>query len=83
MSTMEAKLQPLCESVQRRLRESPYYFLRALTCHIDRGVLTIQGTVPHRRLRDIAESIAARHEGVLMIDNQIEIHDPSVWRRSA
>jgi osmotically-inducible protein OsmY len=66
-----------------RLRESPYYFLRALTCHCDGGVLTLRGTVPHHRLRGIAERIVARVEGIHAIDNQVEVHDPAMWKRSA
>lgn len=73
----------MCEVAQLRLRQSRYYFFRALTCHCDRGVLTLQGSVPHRRLREIAERLVAQVDGVLMIDNQIEICDPAIQRRSA
>jgi osmotically-inducible protein OsmY len=73
----------MSELAQLRLRESPYYFLRTLTCHFDRGVLTLKGTVPQHRLRGIAERIVARVDGVHTINNQIEVHDPAVWRRSA
>lgn len=71
------------ELAQRRLRESPYFFLRWLTCQFDRGTLTVRGRVPNRRLREFAERIVARVDGVQSIDNQVEVCDPSSWARSA
>lgn len=73
----------ISDLAQKRLRECPYYFLRWLTCHFDRGVLTLRGRVPNRRLREFAERIVARVEGVHSIDNQVEVCDPSAWARSA
>lgn len=71
------------ELAQRRLRESPYFFLRWLTCQFDRGVLTVRGRVPNRRLREFAERIVARVDGVHAVNNQVEVCDPSAWARSA
>ena len=73
----------LGELAQRRLHESPYFFLKWLTCQFDRGVLTLRGRVPNSRLREVAEKIVARIEGVQSIDNQVEVCDPSTWARSA
>ena len=73
----------VCELAQRRLRESPYYFLRSLTCHVNRGVLVLRGRVPHNRLREFAEAIVARVDGVQSIENQVEVCDPASWARSA
>jgi osmotically-inducible protein OsmY len=81
--TIASTCSAMSELAQRRLRESPYYFLRALTCHFDRGVLTLRGTVPNQRLRGIAERIVARVEGVHAIDNHVEVQDPANWKRSA
>jgi osmotically-inducible protein OsmY len=71
------------ELAERRLRESAYFFLKSLTCQYDRGTLTIRGRVPHDRLREFAESIVARVEGVSSINNQIEVYDPARYARSA
>jgi|EndMetStandDraft_5_1072996.scaffolds.fasta_scaffold358094_2 hypothetical protein len=73
----------ISELAERRLRESPYYFLKRLTCHFDRGVLILRGRVPHNRLREFAETIVARIEGVYAIENQVEVCDPATWARSA
>ncbi|HTU23744.1 MAG TPA: BON domain-containing protein [Pirellulales bacterium] len=64
------------EQAQRRLRESPYYFLKQVTCHYSQGVLTLRGTVPMWQLRQFAESIVARVEGVRVIENEVEVFDP-------
>ena len=61
---------------ERRLRESPYYFLKQVTCHFEAGVLTLRGTVPLWQLRQFAESIVARVEGVRSIENEVEVFDP-------
>jgi osmotically-inducible protein OsmY len=63
---------------ERRLRESPYYFLKGVTCRLDRGLLTLEGQVPYRQLKSIAEAIVLRVGGVRMVDNRIEVLDPSL-----
>jgi osmotically-inducible protein OsmY len=64
------------EIAQRRLRESPYFFLKALSCHFDDGVLTLRGSVPIGQLKRFAESIVSRVEGVQEVVNRIEVLDP-------
>ncbi len=61
---------------ERRLRESPYFFLRFLHCHVDGDVITLVGRVPHGQLKQFAETIVARIDGVRRIVNQIEVYDP-------
>lgn len=63
-------------TAERRLRESPYFFLKGLTCRFDSGLLTLRGTVPMWQLREFAESIVARVEGVQQVENQVEVFDP-------
>ena len=64
------------ELAERRLRESPYYFLKQISCHYSAGVLTLRGVVPLWQLRQFAESIVARVEGVRSIENEVEVFDP-------
>ena len=66
----------IAEQAERRLRESPYFFLRRIRCHFEAGVLTLRGTVPLWQLRQFAEAIVARVEGVRRVDNQVEVLDP-------
>ncbi len=64
------------QTAERRLHESPYYFLRTLHCRVDGGVLTLAGRVPHSQLRPIAEAIVSRVEGVHTVVNCVEVYDP-------
>ena len=64
------------ETAERRLRESPYFFLKSLSCRFDNGVLTLGGRVPHSRLKQFAESIVSRIDGVEEVVNRVEVFDP-------
>lgn len=64
---------------ERKLRESPYYFLKSLRCHFREGVLTIRGQVPNAQLRKFAESIVGRVAGVEEVVNRVEVIDPMQW----
>jgi hypothetical protein len=68
----------IADIAQQKLRESPYYFLKNLTCHYDEGVLTLRGRVPMGPLKQLAESIVCRVDGVHEVDNRIEVVDPTL-----
>jgi hypothetical protein len=61
---------------ERKLRESPYFFLRELRCQFHDGVLTLRGRVPYRQLLKVAETIVGRVPGVEDIVNRVEVVDP-------
>lgn len=63
-------------TAERRLRESPYYFLRTLRCRVDAGVLTLVGRVPYGQLKQFAEAIVSRVDGVRAVVNRVEVYDP-------
>jgi osmotically-inducible protein OsmY len=73
----------LADICQRKLRESPYYFLKNLSCQCDDGVLTLRGQVPLAPLKQLAESIVARIAGVHDVVNRIEVVDPARVNASA
>lgn len=64
-------------AAERRLRESPYFFLKDVHCRVDGDVLTLGGRVPFGQLKQFAESIVWRVEGVREVVNQIEVYDPA------
>lgn len=68
--------ESVCQAAERRLRESPYYFLRTVRCRFDAGVLTLVGRVPFGQLKQFAENIVLRVEGVQHVVNHVEIYDP-------
>jgi hypothetical protein len=73
----------LAEICQRKLWESPYYFLKNLTCQCDDGVLTLRGQVPLMPLKQLAEKIVYRVDGVLEVVNRVEVVDPALVNASA
>jgi hypothetical protein len=64
------------EIAERRLRASPYFFLKMLRCDFEGGVLTLRGHVPYRQLKQFAESIVSRVNGVEEVVNYVEVLDP-------
>lgn len=68
--------EELTRVAQRRLTESPYFFLKGLNCQCQGGVLTLRGRVPMLRLKQFAEDIVSRIDGIESIDNRIEVVDP-------
>jgi hypothetical protein len=73
----------LGQLAQRKLCESPYYFLKNLRCHYANGVVTIRGQVPNAQLRKFAESIVGRIAGVDEVVNRVEVIDPMHWSLAA
>ena len=51
-------------------------FLILLILMLAAGVLTLRGSVPYRQLRQIAESIVGRVEGVEQVVNALQVCDP-------
>ncbi|HEV3138151.1 MAG TPA: BON domain-containing protein [Pirellulales bacterium] len=74
-SAAPAKIADLAE---QRLRKSPYFFLKSVSCEFNSGVLTLRGRVPHPQLKQFAESIVSRVDGVEKVVNRVEIFDPVV-----
>ncbi len=68
---------------ERLLHESPYFFLKGVSCQVEGGVLTLRGRVPFSPLKKFAELIVLRVEGVRSIVNQIEVYDPTAPALSA
>ena len=66
----------VAEQAHQRLCRSPYFFLRGVQCQFAAGVLTLRGSVPYRQLRQIAESIVGRVEGVEQVVNALQVCDP-------
>ena len=56
--TTDAATIAIADIAQQKLRESPYYFLKNLTCQFNEGVLTLHGDVPIFPLKHLAEGYA-------------------------
>lgn len=61
------------EIANRVLRDSSYHPIRYLTCTFHDGVLTIGGRLPSFHLKQIAQTAVQDVEGVIRIENRIEV----------
>ena len=68
--TSQPSLQELAE---RCLRSNPYLALKNLSCDCQEGVLVLRGCLPSYYLKQVAQEVVARLEGVQAIDNQIQV----------
>jgi osmotically-inducible protein OsmY len=65
------------ELAERCLRWSPYLALRSVSCECREGVLVLRGCLPSYYLKQVAQEVVARLEGVETVDNQIQVVAPA------
>jgi osmotically-inducible protein OsmY len=58
---------------ERALRNSPYLALRNIACEHHDGVLTLRGCLPTYYLKQVAQAVVARLDGVRQVNNDIEV----------
>jgi hypothetical protein len=68
-------VSPIVQAVERRLRESSYYYLRSIRCGFEAGVITLRGRVPTFYLKQTVQSIVEKIEGVEQVVNLVEVFD--------
>ncbi|MGO9110321.1 MAG: BON domain-containing protein [Thermoguttaceae bacterium] len=56
-----------------RLRTSGYHQLKRISCEFHEGVLTLRGLVPTFHLKQVAQTLIRRLEGVAEINNRLEV----------
>ena len=67
----------LPELAEGRLRGNPYLALKNVSCDWLDGVLVLRGCLPSYYLKQLAQEVVARLEGVQTIDNQIQVVTPA------
>src|SRR4051794_34531143 len=67
----------ILEAVNLRLRDSSYYYLRCISCAYDEGVLTLRGRVPTFYLKQTAQALAGKVDGVRQIINLVDVVNPA------
>ena len=65
--------QQITDSVSHAWQRSGYMDLRGLECEFAGGTVTIKGQVGSYYLKQMAQAIAARVEGVSRINNQLQV----------
>ena len=69
----ESRSPSLANSVEGRLRTSPFLPLRNVTCEEHDGRVTLRGRVPTQYLQTFACSLVRSIDGVREVSNQIEV----------
>ena len=67
----------LRELAEGCLRRNPYLALKNVACDCRDGVLVLRGCLPSYYLKQVAQEVVARLEGVQAIDNQIQVVPPA------
>lgn len=65
--------QQIAEGAENSLRHNSYLALKNVRCDYHEGVLTLRGCLPTYYLKQMAQSVVARIEGVQRIVNEIEV----------
>ena len=68
-------VSPIVQAVERRLRESSYYYLRSIRCAFESGVITVRGRVPTFYLKQTVQAIVEKIDGVEQVINLVEVFD--------
>jgi BON domain-containing protein len=66
---------PIVQTVERKLRESSYYYLRSIRCAFEAGVITLRGRVPTFYLKQTVQAIVEKIDGVEQVVNLVEVFD--------
>jgi osmotically-inducible protein OsmY len=75
-SAQDAELvsdEPVSSRVERALQMSGYADLRGLRCDSEDGVITLRGRVRSFFLKQMAQTVVARVEGVTGINNSLQV----------
>ena len=63
----------VCQEALRSLRDSKYRALAQVTCEFHEGVLILRGSVSSFYLKQIAHTVVWTVDGVIQIDNRLEV----------
>jgi osmotically-inducible protein OsmY len=64
-------------SIERRLRESSYYYLRTISAAYEAGVVTLTGRVPTFSLKQTVQALVEKIEGVERVVNLVDVVNPA------
>lgn len=71
--TCAPALVPIAEGAEHCLRQNSYLALKNVRCDYHDGVLTLRGCLPTYYLKQLAQSVVARLDGVGRIVNEIVV----------
>ena len=62
--------------VRQCLQDASYYSLRRISCEFHEGILFLRGRVPSYYLKQVAQEIIRKIDGVEEIANRLEVAEP-------
>ena len=71
--TLPASTGDIQTVVEKRLRESCYFVLRSVACEYHEGVLILRGRAPSFYLKQIAQTLAGKVDGVEIVINRLVV----------
>lgn len=73
--TRAAMKNTVADEAERLLHATSYFALRDVSCEFHEGMLVLRGTVPSFHLKQVAQEIARKVEGVGALVNALEVGD--------
>jgi osmotically-inducible protein OsmY len=67
----------ITETAESKLHNNPYLALKNLCCDYRDGALVLRGCLPSYYLKQVAQEVVGRLDGVERIDNQIQVRTPA------
>ena len=67
----------ILHSIDRRLRESSYYYLRTISAAYESGVVTLTGRVPTFYLKQTVQALVEKIDGVERVVNLVDVVNPA------
>jgi hypothetical protein len=68
--------QPVEIEAEARLRRSSFPPLWQVTCQVQGHALTLHGRVPSYYLKQVAQTLLVRMEGIKVINNELDVVSP-------
>jgi hypothetical protein len=66
----------LCDAALQRLQSSSYAALRRLRCEVNEAVVVVHGVLPSYYLKQIAQTLIQRLDGIKSVTNLVEVQAP-------
>lgn len=67
--------EAVAAAAQKRFSESSYSALRSVSCEYHEGMFVLRGTVPSFHMKQLAQELVRKIEGVGAVVNSLEVND--------
>ncbi len=67
--------EAVAAAAQKRFSESSYFALRGVSCEYHEGMFVLRGAVPSFHMKQLAQELVRKIEGVGAVVNALEVKD--------